>query len=365
MNFKQKLIINLSFGCLILRPDDNLIFNSSYNSLQPVLTLNGGTQNHSSENTSNISVPQALEQNVKVPKNSSSSVSNSKTNISTPQPGNNIRYFPNENPGGSGSGYNGSETGEWETKASCPNPDEIISNVDFWNYYLDSKDVCPNIDVELDEDDDWSSQNIVKIPDEILSEQRRRDRAERLNEFLMLATPPQKRKLVAMAMQIQPTAKLDKPVQSQHTYSNSAIEPFSYYSKEGKILTIKNKEVEKIVYAHSDDLNLSNFADRVVCPIQTDPNKFQRLECRAVTDSGKKEALVRILELTTSTNPDFLTRRFPMPSYPSQDALGYIDTNTNACLFFHADNGKLWSAKKLSQLEMLTIINDPNFQNLN
>lgn len=72
-----------------------------------------------------------------------------------------------------------------------------------------------------------------------------------------------------------------------------------------------------------------------------------------------------MLELTKSANPDFITRRFPMSSYPSQDALAYIDTNTNACLFFHADNGKLWSAKKLSQLEMIVILNNPNFENLN
>ena len=181
----------------------------------------------------------------------------------------------------------------------------------------------------------------MKIPDEVLSQQRRR----------LLAT--------------QPTAELDKSVKSKHTYSNSAITPFSFYSKEGIILTIKNKELEKIVYAHSDDLNLLNFADQVVCPIQTDATKFQRSECRAVTDSGKKEALVRMLELTTSANSDFITRRLPMPSYPSQDALAYIDTNTNACLFFHADTGKLWSAKKLSQLEMIVISNNPNFENLN
>ena len=236
MNLNQKLILGLSFGCVILSTfvdtNDTSNFNPSYSSVQSVVTLNGGAQNRSSENTPKISVPQALEQNVKVSKNSSSSVSNSKTNISTPQPGNKIRYFPNENPGGSGSGNNGPETGEWETKASCPNPDEIISNVDFWNSYLDSKDLCPNVDVELDEDDDWSFKDIVEIPDEVLSQQRRR----------LLAT--------------QPTAELDKSVKSKHTYSNSAITPFSFYSKEGKILTIKNKELEKIVYAHSDDLNL-------------------------------------------------------------------------------------------------------------
>ena len=248
-----------------------------------------------------------------------------------------LKYRPmaGSNPGGSGNyDFN-------ENLSNSGNSDQVISDPGFWDSYLDSKDFCPNVDVELDEDDDWSFKDIVEIPDKVLFQQRRR----------LLAT--------------QPTAELDKSVKSKHNYSNSAITPFSYYSKEGKILTIKNRELEKIVYAHSDDLNLLNFADRVVYPTQTDPTKFQRSECRAVTNSGKKEALVRMLELTTSANPDFITRRLPMPSYPSQYALAYIDTNTNACLFFHADNGKLWSAKKLSQLEMFVILNNPNFENLN
>lgn len=214
MNLNQKLILGLSFGCFILSIFVDNNDNSSYSSVQSVVTLNGGAQNRSSENIP--SVTPALD--VKVSKNSSSSVSSSKKDVSTPQPGNKIKYFPNENPGGSGSGNNGPETGEWETKTLCPNPDEVLSE--------------------------------------------------------------QRRKL--LAVQPTPTAKLDKQVQSEHTYSNSAITPFSFYSKEGKILTVNNKELEKIVYAHSDDIDLLNFADRVVCPIQTDPTKFQRLECRAV-----------------------------------------------------------------------------------
>ena len=82
--------------------------------------------------------------------------------------------FSNENPGGSESDNNCPEIGESETKASGPNPDEMISNVSFWNSYLDSKSFCLNVGVELDEDDDWSFKNIVEIPDEILSEQRKR-----------------------------------------------------------------------------------------------------------------------------------------------------------------------------------------------
>ena len=84
-----------------------------------------------------------------------------------------------------------------------------------------------------------------------------------------------------------------------------------------------------------------------------------------MTNSGKKEALIRMLGLTTSVNPSFITRKFTMPSYPSEYALAYIDKTTNACLFYHADNGKLWSAKKLSPVEMKAILNNPNFENLN
>ena len=67
MNPNKKLIVGLSFGCLILCPfvgnNDDSIF---YSSVQSVVTLNGGAQNQSSEN-----IPPALD--AKVLKNSSSS----------------------------------------------------------------------------------------------------------------------------------------------------------------------------------------------------------------------------------------------------------------------------------------------------
>lgn len=64
MNLKQKLILGLSFGCVILSTfvdnNDKSNFNPSYS----VVTLNGGAQNRSSEYTPKISVPQALEQTI-------------------------------------------------------------------------------------------------------------------------------------------------------------------------------------------------------------------------------------------------------------------------------------------------------------
>ena len=79
------------------------------------------------------------------------------------------RYFSNENPNDLKSGNNDPEIKKWEIKISCPNPDEIINDFDFWNSYLDSKNFCPNVDIELDKDHDWLFKNIVEIPDEVLS----------------------------------------------------------------------------------------------------------------------------------------------------------------------------------------------------
>jgi len=66
MNVNQKLIISLSFGCVILSTfvdnNDKSNFNFSYNSVQSVVTLNGGAQNRSVENTSTVS--QVLEQTI-------------------------------------------------------------------------------------------------------------------------------------------------------------------------------------------------------------------------------------------------------------------------------------------------------------
>lgn len=95
-----------------------------------------------------------------------------------------------------------------------------------------------------------------------------------------------------------------------------------------------------------------------MCPVQLDPNKYQKTKCRAITDVAKKDGLIRILELTTSASPSYLTRKIPMPSYPSQDAF-VIDTSTCGCLFFQADNGngKLPNAGKLSPLEISAIFN--------
>lgn len=67
MNFNQKLILDLSFGCVILSKfvytNNNYNFNHSYSSVQSVVTLNVRAQNRLSENTLKISVPKSLRTN--------------------------------------------------------------------------------------------------------------------------------------------------------------------------------------------------------------------------------------------------------------------------------------------------------------
>ena len=263
--------------------------------------------------------------------------SNLKTNKSTKQFGNKVAYFPGGNPGGSGSGEDDFCDEDWQKKASCPDPDEIITSPDFWNSYLGSlekPEVSPNpeYNVESDEDDKQSTSPTITV-----------------NEEKPAPTP---------------TAKLDKENLAKYKSSTTQIKPITFSSKEGIDLTIKNDELDKIVYAHSPDIGLSNEKDAITCPVQTDPTKYQRTNCREVTDESKKEAIERILKLTTSDDPNLITLKFPMPSYPAQEALAYIDQNTRKCLFFHADSGKLWSAKTLDEGEMSALLENPKFKNL-
>ena len=187
------------------------------------------------------SVPQQMQNLQNQPsKTTGSSPSVSKNDQSRSQTGkkftysgDRLRYSPSGNPGGSGNpDYAGIE---WESRASCPNPDEIISNPSFWNSYLDSKDCCPNFDNEFDDTEDWEFEDVVEIPDEILAERQRR------RKLFASGTGP-----------TPPTAKLDKAVKDKFNFYTYDLQPFKYYSKEGIELTIKNKELEKIVYYKSN-----------------------------------------------------------------------------------------------------------------
>lgn len=54
-----------------------------------------------------------------------------------------------------------------------------------------------------------------------------------------------------------------------------------------------------------------------------------------------------------------------MPFYPSQEAFLYLDIETGHGIYFHADSGRLWSAKKLSETEIKKVRENVEYQNLN
>ena len=52
-----------------------------------------------------------------------------------------------------------------------------------------------------------------------------------------------------------------------------------------RVISMSNKSLKKIVYSHSTDLGIYNLANRIQCPIQSDPNKFQRTDLIAVFET--------------------------------------------------------------------------------
>ena len=161
MNFNRVLIIFLLFGCLVLSPLASHEKQSHRNSSQIplVLKLTSGGSNESPELSPKMGSNQVSKQINLFQKLINQICS--------------LKYYPN----GSGSG---------------PNPDEVISNLDFWNSYLSSEDCCPNIDIEFDNQEEWNYENeeLIKIPKEIVSEQRKQ--RSQYKEFLRHRQPSQK-----------------------------------------------------------------------------------------------------------------------------------------------------------------------------
>ena len=67
--------------------------------------------------------------------------------------------------------------------------------------------------------------------------------------------------------------------------------------------------------------------------------------------------------LAQSFYSDMATRKFPLPSYESQNAIADIDKTTNTCLIFH-ENGTLWTARKISPIEKKAIFSNLDYKNL-
>lgn len=131
--------------------------------------------------------------------------------------------------------------------------------------------------------------------------------------------------------------------------------------EEGNSKYALNKPLKKIAYSHQTDLGIYNLDDRIACPVQPDLTKFQRMDCWAVTDFSVKDVIIKVFELTTISDPNYVTLKMPMPYSPSQDRIAYLNTATGVCVYFH-ENGSLWSADQYSSRSLDKLLNDPTVE---
>ena len=138
---------------------------------------------------------------------------------------------------------------------------------------------------------------------------------------------------------------------------------FQFPDRYGFQLGADTRSLVKIVYSHAEEIGLMDIVNNVPCPIQTDPTKYQRKTCRAVTDTNIREAIARIIEFTTFDSPRIIVVEAYSPNCAHQKARYYIDIVTGNNVYFRKggkQDGKLWSAGHFDRPEIVDIIKDPN-----
>lgn len=135
----------------------------------------------------------------------------------------------------------------------------------------------------------------------------------------------------------------------------------------GITLSMDPRSLRKVVYSHAEELGLSDLGSRIPCPLQDDPNFFQRRNCWAVTDTNIRDAVVKIFEFTTFDNPRIISlERYPRHC-DTQPATFYIDRVTGNAVYFRIggkQDGKLWSVDTFDTDEIRIMINDSNIKKI-
>jgi hypothetical protein len=164
-----------------------------------------------------------------------------------------------------------------------------------------------------------------------------------------------------------PTGKLDSQNLEKFDFTQRKLQPMRFPSREGIQLAMDQRSLRKTVYSHPTELGLSDLGSRIACPVQGDPNKFQRQDCWAITDTNIREAVIKIFEYTTFTNPRIITlERFP-PNCSTQRATYFVDIVTGNAIYFRVggkQDGKLWSADNFKREEIINMMKDPNVKKI-
>ena len=107
--------------------------------------------------------------------------------------------------------------------------------------------------------------------------------------------------------------------------------------------------------------------NRIPCPVQSDPTKYQRENCWAITDTNIREAVIKIFEFTTCINSEIITVEMPSHTCPHQRATYYIDLATGNTVYFRKggkQDGKLWSLANFDPDAIDKMIKGPNVKKI-
>ena len=332
------------FGWLIFSPVPGENTNQPKQSKQPIekiLSITGGNQ----ENSSPIQLPPSTSSSTQ--SGSESKVASSKSNsFSTGSERVTFKSSGSSSPSGNDDDDFDLTIGtkKWE-RWVCPDPDEIISNPEFWTKLKEESETCL-IDEEIEKENKDSSK---EMETESTPQRQRRRRLLAVPNTPPLANPT-------------PTRQLDQQIIEKYDLTTKKIQPFQYYSREGILLSGDHRSVRKLIYGHAPELELPDLMSRIPCPTQSDPDKFSRVDCWATTDANLKEALVKIFERTTSVDPNIVTVEMPMHENPAQRATYFIDKTTGSSIYFHKggkQDGKLWSGASFNPAVIPKMLEQP------
>jgi len=273
----RNFLFGLFFAWLVLSPvpKNSSQMDSVGIGVQTISTIRAGSREEPTQNSVG-SLRDRNELSNQVPnQEQAKNMPDGKVQESTSLPGEQIRYSPSGSSGGNNNPSSSSD--EWICP-KIPEPNEAISDDYFWNILEKSSEFDNN-----DSDDDiWDSEDWIQPELSSKSNLRRR---------LLQAPEPT------------PTAKLDQQNQKKFDFTTGPIPKFKYKDRDGREISMANKPLKKIAYSHATDLNMYNLANRIECPIQLDPNKFQRTNCWAMTDRSVRDVIVKVFELTTMSDP--------------------------------------------------------------
>jgi len=156
-----------------------------------------------------------------------------------------------------------------------------------------------------------------------------------------------------------PTKQLTKQSLKKNYFVTEIIQPREFYDWEGKKRIIKSKELKNAIFSHGFEAGTSGPGNLVDCPIQPDPNKFQRENCSEVTDKTAQNLSDKIVDITTAKSTKIGRVKFEkkMPYFDSEIAIAHMDIITGDCFFYHK-NGKFWTYKKYPRSEIPNLLMD-------